>query len=633
MSWTDVFPVLSDDQIADYQLNVTGLEATLLDEWFGVERTENERIGKHLVATSLFWKNLVKAEGELPPVTRERMMNAGQFGLVSRYAPWEHYVMPLLEGARSLRERRPEIVFRVYLAADLEFLVEDLVAVGCEVKVMKGSSIRHNPGALWRFLALEEKGRWVTITDSDRAKEVLSDIERTESVMAAGLGLWRVPYIFGSVENDNHPGYYRPINACQFGASGGQPVELLLRAFLWHTIRGTMPDKCWLSPTKGKRSQLEIHGTEWPSYGFDEWFLTAALYPRFAFEGVLTFLPINQREVNHWLALDIEYVTWASGKSEILYFGVSDLLAGRRKDGTIKRPRSAILESMLAEKRFPASPGIPQEKGAQEPVTLVIARYREKLDWLLNVPEDVEVVVYNKGPELADERIRQRIQHLEDLPNQGREADTYLHHVQEFHHGGDRGWTVFCQGDPFPHSRGFLELLEHRDAWGDVQALTSGYLEDGLNPPGYFRQLETEEWVRGIPVRTDLLSAHTLRMVKWIDPGGARFIESYSRHHRLPAGWSVSGHFFESCGLTDLAQRAWRAVMVRGVYAAIFAVRNERVREVPKKQIPRMRKVACGHSSAPYVYERLWLHLFGLPFIDLSGAESDSSKIHHPSRR
>lgn len=53
---------------------------------------------------------------------------------------WEHYVQPRPDGAEKLREERPDIVFRVYLAADLEFLTDDLVAAGGEVMVMMSSS-------------------------------------------------------------------------------------------------------------------------------------------------------------------------------------------------------------------------------------------------------------------------------------------------------------------------------------------------------------------------------------------------------------------------------------------------------------------------------------------------------------
>lgn len=40
----------------------------------------------------------------------------------------------------------------------------------------------------------------VTITDSDRAGEVIHDIERTELVVQHGLGHWRVPYTWFALD-------------------------------------------------------------------------------------------------------------------------------------------------------------------------------------------------------------------------------------------------------------------------------------------------------------------------------------------------------------------------------------------------------------------------------------------------
>jgi hypothetical protein len=346
MSWTDVFPVFTDDQLSTYHSSVSPEEAALLRDWCEVAETFNPRPARHIVSASLFWKNCGKDEPELPPITRETLVNARDLGLVSRFAPWEHYVQPLIDGARMLQVSRPDIVVRVYLAADLDFLIPDLVEAGCEVKLMRSSSIRHNPGALWRFLALEEEGCWVTVTDSDRARIVLHDIERTEKIMKSGLGIWRVPYVFGSIQSDDRPGFYRPIIACQFGCMGGPPVEMLMKAFLWHTLRGIMPDQCTLRKGRSGRKLLPIFGTEWPTYGFDEWFLLAVLYPRLAFTGVLTFFPLKDAAANRWLILDIEYVTWANPNSEVLYFGDSDLLKNQ-KPGNKKIARSSVLKKLL----------------------------------------------------------------------------------------------------------------------------------------------------------------------------------------------------------------------------------------------------------------------------------------------
>lgn len=319
MSWSDVFPVLTDEMVSDFMEQASDDERSLLDEWFGVRQVINPRTdeGSHVVAASLFWKNTRADEPELPELTRELLKNAGKLSLVRRFSPWEHYVQPLLDGAELLAEERPEVVFRVYLAADMAFLAEDFVERNCEVHLMKSASIRHNPGAMWRFLALEHEGL-VTITDSDRAPEVLHDIERTEITVNHGLGHWRVPYIWG--ENESDCTHYRTVMACQFGSSMSLPVSTLMRAMLWHTRRGSLPVEC----RKGAGKPVPAFGSNWPDYGFDEWFLNVAVYPRIALSGVLTFVPWNDRRLNHWFALDIEYVTWANPRSEIIYHGSPD---------------------------------------------------------------------------------------------------------------------------------------------------------------------------------------------------------------------------------------------------------------------------------------------------------------------
>jgi hypothetical protein len=47
----------------------------------------------------------------------------------------------------------------------------------------------------------------------------------------------------------------------------------------------------------------------------------------------------------------------------------------------------------------------------------------------------------------------------------------------------------------------------------------------------------------------------------------------------------------------------------------MFGVRNERLGRIPLECVPAMRALAQGHYAHGYVFERLWLHLFGLPFI------------------
>ena len=76
------------------------------------------------------------------------------------------------------------------------------------------------------------------------------------------------------------------------------------------------------------------------------------------------------------------------------------------------------------------------------PLELVVARHHEDLAWLRRVPREFTVTVYNKGA---------AIPHATPLPNIGREAHTYLHHLSE-RHDTLAELTVFVQGHPFDHA-------------------------------------------------------------------------------------------------------------------------------------------------------------------------------------
>lgn len=73
---------------------------------------------------------------------------------------------------------------------------------------------------------------------------------------------------------------------------------------------------------------------------------------------------------------------------------------------------------------------------------LVVARHAEDLAWLRRVPKAFAVTVYNKGDALP---------HTTPLPNIGREAHTYLHHIAE-RYDNLADLTVFVQGHPFDHA-------------------------------------------------------------------------------------------------------------------------------------------------------------------------------------
>jgi hypothetical protein len=148
--------------------------------------------------------------------------------------------------------------------------------------------------------------------DSDLMKEAPKFIAKTQAMAEANLGAWRIPLARDFGPDGRVP--YLPFLGCNAGMRGGWPVRHLLDAFTWNCRNGRMSTGVKL-PAGGSST---IEQARWPDYGFEEWFLTAVMYPRVAREGILTFLLPTDQSV--FLAQDIEYVTWANSKSEIVYF-------------------------------------------------------------------------------------------------------------------------------------------------------------------------------------------------------------------------------------------------------------------------------------------------------------------------
>jgi hypothetical protein len=314
MSWTESFPVMDDDMLAEFEELATPEERNELEEWFGVARIFNPQDKPQILALSLFWKPSSDKKEPYPQPTREILKNAGSMGLNLRFEPWPHYIQPVLDETPRILQQVDNVAVRVYLAADLEFLVPDLIEAGCEVYLMRHPSIAHAPGVAWRVLALGEENKLVTIVDSDRIGGAVADLERTRTMELAGLAAWRVPVLID--QDQGGAVAYKPIIGCQIGAMGGWPVESLLHAFTWHSRRGSIPTMVEM-PGCGPRP---INLGYWPEFGFEEWFLGVVMYPRLAAGGLLTFVPANGKSC--LLTLDIEYATWANPSSQLVHFPV-----------------------------------------------------------------------------------------------------------------------------------------------------------------------------------------------------------------------------------------------------------------------------------------------------------------------
>ena len=249
-------------------------------------------------------------------------------------------------------------------------------------------------------------------------------------------------------------------------------------------------------------------------------------------------------------------------------------------------------------------------------IDLVIARYEEDLRWVLDVPGHMRVIVYNKGDAIADAEVLERIDVLARLDNTGRESETYLAHLRSGRsREADR--VVFTQGDPFPHSPDFMELLKNNHRWSDVQALTVRWLEHFDVPSRMIVEEDRRDWLDGLRVRREVFSLRTWGPVAFSDSGTVDISDTYRNLHQLPAGTNIAEHFLRLAGWDELADEAAVADLGLFSYAAVFAVRGGRLGRVPAEVLERLRALSVSDPVHGYICERLWLHVFGMEFVKI----------------
>lgn len=211
---------------------------------------------------------------------------------------------------------------------------------------------------------------------------------------------------------------------------------------------------------------------------------------------------------------------------------------------------------------------------------LVVARYREELNWLRKVPRQLAVTVYDKSGEAPRPG-------AVSLPNLGREAHTYLHHlVSQYDDLAE--YTIFCQGKPFDHAYDFHESLR-------------GFAEKP-DEIGEFRWL-------GHIIDTDTTDGHRL-FRGWSKNEDGRGLDLRGFHRQLFGSEGPERYSF--------------------VLGAQFAVHRDVVRRQPLQFYERALALSVNFPDAAHCYERTWDRVFGLTGIDpvwLDGRETVYLKV------
>ena len=200
---------------------------------------------------------------------------------------------------------------------------------------------------------------------------------------------------------------------------------------------------------------------------------------------------------------------------------------------------------------------------------LVVAHYTENLNWLRNVPAGLKTTVYTKG--VDDLTGHNAIA----LPNVGREAHTYLHHIVSRYDSLDE-WTVFCQGKPFDHAYDFKKTLREFVVHPDA-----------ISPTGF-------RWL-GHLIDTD-------------DREGNRLFRTWSKNED-GRGLDLSG-FHRSLFNTDGPD------LYTFVLGAQFAVHQAVIQRQPLSFYEHALAISVMFPDAAHCYERSWDRVFGVVGVD-----------------
>ena len=92
-------------------------------------------------------------------------------------------------------------------------------------------------------------------------------------------------------------------------------------------------------------------------------------------------------------------------------------------------------------------------------ITVIIVRYNENLDWIYQLRDHYNIIIYNKGNTL-DQNFKQNVTVI-NVENKGRESEGYLRFIIEnYEKINDEEYYLFLQANPFDHSKNIIEKID-----------------------------------------------------------------------------------------------------------------------------------------------------------------------------
>ena len=246
---------------------------------------------------------------------------------------------------------------------------------------------------------------------------------------------------------------------------------------------------------------------------------------------------------------------------------------------------------------------------------IVVARYKENINWLFNVNKKWKITIYNKGPKfdnLGTIKIRNQNITIIDIENRGREAETIAYHMLN-RYDNYADLTVFIQADPFDHAPEIKELLNVLLNKTKMDPENEKFIPLTTCYDNTFPQKKiTNSRINRFFTYEDFY-VDTLDFVKHIDTIGAPWItQKWREQYNCKLGDNIAKFFFDSIEQPHLLQP--EQTTLKFCYAACFALPKYSLMQHPKSFYEKLYPKTFDKHIAPWILERFWLHMFDQNF-------------------